>query len=185
MNFMKNAIAESFLQLLDEKPFSKITVKDVVERCGINRNTFYYHYQDLPSLLEEILTTRIDALITKHGQIGSLEDCIAITVQYFQENKRSVMHVYRSLPREIFIHHMDHLLLYLVEEYITGIAASMDIKEDDRKIIVRFFKCLLMGIFLDWLDAGMSYDLLEDSLRVCHWQEDAVMNFLHNACETR
>lgn len=185
MNFMKNAIAESFLQLLDEKPFNKITVKDVVERCGINRNTFYYHYQDLPSLLEEILTSRIDALIAKHGQIGSLEDCISITVQYFQENKRSVMHVYRSLPREIFIQHMDHLLLYLVEEYIAGIAVSMSIRQEDRTIIVRFFKCLLMGIFLDWLDSGMSYDLLEDSLRVCRWQEDAGLKLLQNACAAK
>lgn len=180
MNFTKQAITESFLQLLDEKPFSKITVKNIVERCGINRNTFYYHYQDIPALLEEILISRIDALVEKHCQIGSLEDCIAITVQYFTENKKSVMHVYRSLPREIFIQHLNHLLMYLVREYITNISSALSIAPEDKEIIVRYFKCLLVGIFLDWLDSGMSYDLLGDSLRVCRLQAETGLQFLIN-----
>lgn len=185
MNFTKQAITESFLQLLDEKPFSKITVKDIVERCGINRNTFYYHYQDIPALLEEILISRIDTLIEKHCQVGSLEDCIAITVQYFTENKKSVMHVYRSLPREIFIQHLNHLLMYLVREYITNISGTLSIAAEDREIIVRYFKCLLVGIFLDWLDSGMSYDLLGDSLRVCRLQEETGLQFLINTSESK
>ncbi len=185
MNFTKQAITESFLQLLDEKPFSKITVKDIVERCGINRNTFYYHYQDIPALLEEILISRIDALVEKHCQVGSLEDCIAITVQYFTENKKSVMHVYRSLPREIFIQHLNHLLMYLVKEYITNISGTLSIDPEDRDIIVRYFKCLLVGIFLDWLDAGMNYDLLGDSLRVCHLQAETGLQFLINTSESK
>ena len=40
--FTKEIIAKTFTELLDEKPMSKITVKDIVERCGVNRNTFYY-----------------------------------------------------------------------------------------------------------------------------------------------
>lgn len=38
--FTKEIIAKTFTELLDEKPMSKITVKDIVERCGVNRNTF-------------------------------------------------------------------------------------------------------------------------------------------------
>ena len=36
-NFTKRAIKEAFVALLDERPLNKITVKDVVEACGINR----------------------------------------------------------------------------------------------------------------------------------------------------
>ena len=35
--FTKEIIAKTFTELLDEKPMSKITVKDIVERCGVNR----------------------------------------------------------------------------------------------------------------------------------------------------
>ena len=39
-NFTKQAIKAAFLELLDEKPLNKISVRDIVERCGINRNSF-------------------------------------------------------------------------------------------------------------------------------------------------
>ena len=41
-NFTKLAIQQSFLRLLSQRPITKITVKDIVEDCGINRMTFYY-----------------------------------------------------------------------------------------------------------------------------------------------
>ena len=44
---------------------SKISVKDIVEDCGINRNSFYYHYQDVPALIREIITDEAAALIAK------------------------------------------------------------------------------------------------------------------------
>ena len=50
-NFTEKAIKASFLKLLNERPLTKITVRDIVEDCGINRNSFYYHYRDIPALL--------------------------------------------------------------------------------------------------------------------------------------
>ena len=58
-NFTKKAIKETFVALLDERPLNRITVKDIVEACGINRNSFYYHFEDLPALLEEIIAERV------------------------------------------------------------------------------------------------------------------------------
>ena len=57
-NFTKIAIQQSFLRLLRQRPITKITVKDIVEDCGINRNSFYYHFQDLPQLLETVIIER-------------------------------------------------------------------------------------------------------------------------------
>ena len=57
----KQIIRDSFIRLLNEKPFSKITVRDIVDDCGINRNSFYYHYQDIYSVLEWIVETELCA----------------------------------------------------------------------------------------------------------------------------
>ena len=48
--FAKREIKNSFIKLLTERPISQITVKDIVEDCGVNRNSFYYHFQ--PSLVQ-------------------------------------------------------------------------------------------------------------------------------------
>ena len=42
--FTKQAIIASFLKLAENVPLEKITVKDIVEDCGVNRKTFYYYF---------------------------------------------------------------------------------------------------------------------------------------------
>ena len=61
-SFTRRAIMESFLKLLDARPLNKITIKDIVEECGINRNTFYYHFQDIPDLIEAIAKEESDLI---------------------------------------------------------------------------------------------------------------------------
>lgn len=52
--YTKNLIKEEFLKLLEEKNFNSITISMLSERCDINRNTFYYHYEDVYSLVKDI-----------------------------------------------------------------------------------------------------------------------------------
>ena len=75
-NFTRDAIIRSFLGLLNEKPVNHITVKDIVEDCGINRNSFYYHFQDLPVLIEALLQAEADRIISENASLDSFEDCL-------------------------------------------------------------------------------------------------------------
>ena len=61
--FAKREIKRSFLRLLSEESISQITVKEIVEDCGVNRNSFFYHFQDIPALLEEIVVEIADDVI--------------------------------------------------------------------------------------------------------------------------
>ena len=49
----KKAIVEATLRLAEKHPLNKITVRDIVEECGITRNTFYYHFHDIYEVLED------------------------------------------------------------------------------------------------------------------------------------
>ena len=48
-------IQSAFIRILNQKPLDKITVRDVVSECNVSRNTFYYYYQDIYALLEQVL----------------------------------------------------------------------------------------------------------------------------------
>lgn len=181
MNDRKKMIMDAFWELLEENPYNKISVRLIVERCGVNRNTFYYYFQDIPALAEEILSGQIDLLIAKHCRVGSLEVCLSLLVNFFQENKKVAMHLYRSMPREVFIRHLDLLLYRLTGLYIENITSALKLQIEDQELVVRFFKCLLLGCFLDWLDHGMNYDLLHDCMLICRQQKGASLQFLLNA----
>lgn len=59
----KRALASALKELLEHKPLNKITIADITEQCGVNRQTFYYHFQDIYALLEWIYTTDAQRLL--------------------------------------------------------------------------------------------------------------------------
>ena len=70
-NFTKKAIEASFIKLLTERPISQITVKDIVTDCGINRNTFYYYFEDIPKLIETIVEEDAAAIIQTYPTVDN------------------------------------------------------------------------------------------------------------------
>ena len=63
----KRALEQSLKNLLLKKPLTKITINDITEDCGINRMTFYYHFKDIPDVVEFILKKKWDEIL-EHPQ---------------------------------------------------------------------------------------------------------------------
>ena len=134
-NFTKKAIRESFIKLLNERPLNKITVKDIVEDCGVNRNSFYYHYQDLPALLEEIVSDEAKRrIVEQYQEIGSIEDCFRATISFALKNRRAVLHIYKSMNREYYDRYTMELCSYLVGLYLDRLVGDRAISKSDRQL---------------------------------------------------
>ena len=87
-NFTKKEIKRSFIKLLNEQPLNQISVRDIVEDCGINRNSFYYHFQDIPALIEEIFIEESENLIKKYPKVDDLDACVDSIFQLSMKNKK-------------------------------------------------------------------------------------------------
>lgn len=68
VRYTRMIIEQSFLELLREKPVSKITVTELCERAQLNRATFYKHYLDIPDLMEKIEESLFDQIRESFGQ---------------------------------------------------------------------------------------------------------------------
>lgn len=159
MNRTKNAIIDTFWLLLDEKPYNKITVKDIVDCCQINRNTFYYHFHDIPELLETTVKNETDDIIRSYGKLGAHLECITYLIERCCNRKKAILHIYRSVYREYFINELEKVELYAVTHYIDTVTAEQPLPSEDKELFIRFYKCLFTGYFIDWLNNGMEYDL--------------------------
>ena len=93
----KQAIFSSFLKFLQEKPLDKITVKDIVDDCGINRKTFYYYFSDIYAMAEEMFRAKLDGL-QKEFPPGeySWNDFIEKASEYMYDNKKITLHVFSA-----------------------------------------------------------------------------------------
>lgn len=167
MRRTRHAIMAAFAQLLEERPMNKITVKDIVDRCDVNRNTFYYHFQDIPSLLREMMETQVDGIIREHCALGRPMDCIEPALEYGLAHRQAVLHVYRAVPRELFEQYLDRLAQRMVDEYFDNALKDTPILSEDEAVLNRYYKCTAVGCLLDWLDAGLKYDLKAALERLC------------------
>lgn len=81
-NFTQKAIKDTFIALLEERPLSEITVKDIAVKCGINRNSFYYHYQDIPALIEEIVKEEAELILEKYPSVSTIVECFDALTEF-------------------------------------------------------------------------------------------------------
>ncbi|MEE1105805.1 MAG: TetR/AcrR family transcriptional regulator, partial [Ruminococcus sp.] len=96
----KDAIKKSFMKLLNAKPVNKITVKEIVTDCGINRNSFYYHFDDIPSLIEEIFDDQVDELMNRQSGSENIYNSIIDAIDFALQNKTAMMHIRDSASRD-------------------------------------------------------------------------------------
>ena len=183
-NFTKQAIKASFLELLDEKPLNKISVRDIVERCGINRNSFYYHFQDIPSLLGEIIVERTNELMAQYPTVDRIEEAFHTAVEYAQKNRRAIMHVYNSVSRDTFEASVMRLCEYMTAEYLKSAYPDACISESDRQVLHRFIKCQLFGLCIDWMLGGMKQDTGEQMGRILELYHGVAELILDNCRKT-
>ncbi|MDE7041748.1 MAG: TetR/AcrR family transcriptional regulator [Oscillospiraceae bacterium] len=163
-NFTRRAIKESFLKLLNQRPLNQITVKDIVEDCGINRNSFYYHFSDLPALVEEIMAERVSAMVENHPTVDSVQEGADAIVEFVMHNKRAIYHIYNSVSRDVFERHLMEVCRYVVTTYLDGMLE--EVEEADKDAILRFHRCACFGSVIDWLNGGMKDDVSDYFRRI-------------------
>ena len=116
----KDAIKKSFMKLLNQKQINKITVKEIVEDCGINRNSFYYHFDDIPSLVEEILNEQADALVQVSGENTDIYSSILAAMDFALQNKTAMLHIYNSANKNVFERYLSRIAHRTVTEYFNA-----------------------------------------------------------------
>lgn len=154
-NFTKRAIKEAFWKLLGEQPLNRISVREIVEECGVNRNSFYYHFQDIPALLEEIVLDAADSLIRKYPSIETIDQAIEIAYQFTLDNKKAVLHICNSVNRDIYEQYFMRICEYVVRTYIDTAFGDRQSDPAERETVILLVKCEMFGLCIDWINTGM------------------------------
>lgn len=174
-NFTCKAIKETFIKLLEQHPLSEITVKDIAKECGINRNSFYYHYHDLPALIEEIIKEAAEGIISAYPSVNSIVECFDAVVEFASWHKKAIMHIYHSVNREVFERNLMMVCEYSVCRYTDTALTEYEIIERDRQSIIDYYKCVCFGLIMNWLEQGMEETYIQSIRRIFLLKKDMAM----------
>lgn len=156
--FTKKAIMEAFVELLNDAPFDKITVVDISEKCGINRNTFYYYYADVYALIDELFRSETQKIIDENGIFDSWQEAFLQATQFARKNKRAIYHIYNSIKRDQLETYLYDVTLTNVLSFVRKQAEDLDVREEDIYALSGFYTAALVGLVTKWLNCGMKQD---------------------------
>lgn len=154
----KRALATSLKHKLKEKPLEKITISDICEECEVNRQTFYYHFQDIYDLIEWIYTNEASKAMEGKKTYKNWEEGFLRIFAYALEEKDFAISTYHSISREHlenFLYRQTYQLLY---DVVSEMSRNLSIREEDKAFIANFYKYAFVGLILDWVRRGMMED---------------------------
>lgn len=166
---MDNAL----ILLLEKKDFEYITVKEICDKAGVNRSTFYLHYETLADLLEETAQYVLknfhlrmqeaddfnmasgEQRVAKHIREANLDELYLVTPKYLEpylnfilENKR----LYRTVLQHVKLFRWERTFDYMYKYIFSPIMDRYDIKENAKPYFVSFYIKGLIGIVDKWIE---------------------------------
>ena len=173
---------EAFLELLEKKDFAYITVKEICAKAGVNRSTFYLHYETVNDLLAESTRYIIDQFIEAmpHDtaefiaklQTRPLEELYLITPEYLAPYLNYIKEhrqVFRTTLEQASVLGLNDAYLSLNSHVFTPILDRFHIQPSEQKYMMPFYINGLMGIINEWLkeDCKDSVEQIISVMRIC------------------
>ncbi|PKM73175.1 MAG: hypothetical protein CVU91_06310 [Firmicutes bacterium HGW-Firmicutes-16] len=157
-SFTKKEIIATFFRLLEQKPLSKITVKNIVEACGINRNTFYYYYKDIYDLVDDIFNIETYKVTSQNPVHGHWQEGCLQSMHYLVEHSMIIHNVLNSISPETIKRYLFKTAHGLLITLSNNVTEGKYLPEADRNFIADFYSFGFVGIFYDWIRGGMKQE---------------------------
>ena len=163
---------EALITLLEKKDFDYITVKEICVAAGVNRSTFYLHYENTCDLLKETTEYIINKHlayyeIDKHSislqfEGGAKGDLIFITEKYLtpyltfiKENQRifkvSIRHFNSFNMGEVYDKMFNHIFNPILDRF--------HVPQKERSYVMKFYLTGVFAVTMEWLDKGCSEEI--------------------------
>lgn len=169
---------QAFLSLLEKKDFAYITVKEICEKAGVHRSTFYLHYETLEDLLSESVEYMNEQFLAYMQQdtdvfMRKLQECPLDTLylitpeyltpylRYVKEHKRLFLTAMKNTKALRLEESYDKLFQFVFEP----ILARYQVPAENRTYIMAFYVQGLMAIITQWLKNDCS-DTIERMIAV-------------------
>lgn len=169
---------KALLKLLETKDFEYITIKEICKEAGVNRSTFYLHYENTNDLLKETSDYIIDNFLSyfsaKRSKIvidyqnGKLEDLLFITPEYLnpyltyvKENQR----IFTTCLKHLHSLNFNTLYKRMFDNIFDPLLGRFNFPENERRYIMKFYLTGITAVVTEWLN-NRCEDSIEDISKI-------------------
>ena len=156
----RTAIHQAFTDLMQSKPYQKITITDITARAGIARHTFYNHYETKAALLDNL----VDSILEDFFQIlkdwnlflaapAQQQAMLTAFFQSWRDNKE-IVELLNAVDIEFVI--MERLKAFFTRFFYEKVSQEMPgVDLELAKYVISFNSYSLLGVLIPWFESGM------------------------------
>lgn len=169
---------KALLKLLEKKDFEYITIKEICKEAGVNRSTFYLHYENINDLLKETSDYIIDNFLSYFSanrskiaidyQNSKLEDLLFITPEYLnpyltyvKENQR----IFKTCLKHLNSLNFNTMYNDMFQGIFSPLLARFSLPEKERKYVLKFYLTGIIAVVTEWLN-NRCEDSIEDISKI-------------------
>ncbi|MFC7687972.1 TetR/AcrR family transcriptional regulator C-terminal domain-containing protein [Ureibacillus sp. GCM10028918] len=147
----KRILSVSLKELMKNKPLEKISIRELTENANVNRQTFYYHFEDIYDLLKwtfqqetiQLLDVHEDALVWKEGLLQLFK--------YLEANKEFCLCALQSLGRGHLKRFFYSDISTIFGRVIKSLCEKLNASEEHIAFLTHFYTLSLAGLVESWL----------------------------------
>lgn len=151
----KQLLAESLKKQMEKTALNKISIQNIVDGCGLTRQAFYYHFQDIYELLGWIYNNETIKYMARNKTYENWKDGYLEAFRYIEKNRVFCMNTLHSVGRD----HLERFLFANTADYlnqiVNEISEDMKVTEDKKKFIVKFYTPAFIALVAEWMEDGM------------------------------
>ncbi len=147
---VKPLIADAFIKLSKEKNIDKITVKDIVDECGISRQSFYYHFQDILEVIEWSAEQAFQKLLERSMETDDVEAVFHDFITASDEASAMLRKLLSSQKREQVERLMVRAVRAYLQELIRRKGPIANIPYEDADAALSFCTYGIVGLLLEY-----------------------------------
>lgn len=149
----KKALAAALKRLMVNKPISKITVRELVAECGINRNSFYYHFEDIYALFKWMVESEAVEIVKQYDLMMDYHEVVSFVPDYVENNQYLLTNAYNAIGQA-------GLKRFLYLDFISCLGNLIDqgarmqgieLDADYREFLCAFYAEAIAGTLLDYI----------------------------------
>ena len=175
-------MSDALLDLLKTKPFAYITISEICKKAGVNRSTFYLHYENTADLLAETGQRLLDdfrsyfmvdtVALTAHFADCEEKELNFITEEYlhpYLSYIRDNRHVFATILKHANSFHFDAVFQRLFQHVFDPILHRFGYPAEERIYVMMFYLSGINALVLEWLKDGCRKSIEEVShiIREC------------------
>ena len=155
-NLTKNALADGLKEFLNDRPLSKITIRDLTEKCGVNRQTFYYHFADIRELCQWMVFRDISNMIKDlYDNPSSYSDVVLEFLRYEKSQGNMLLNILEGGQDPAALYAFYNIHQEVLRDLLNTVFSRSGVDDEFKQFTANLYAAGAAGMELLWIRGGM------------------------------